>query len=99
MNDKNIELIKSLLLATDNFVVNRPSFNLHTVIAGYPWFLDWGRDTLISFEGLLLITKRYEIAREVLLTNIRDIKYGLVQMDILDLIIDLYIIVQIVHYC
>jgi len=78
MNDKNIELIKSLLLATDNFVVNRPSFNLHTVIAGYPWFLDWGRDTLISFEGLLLITKRYEIAREVLLTNIRDIKYGLV---------------------
>ena len=40
--------------------------------------MDWGRDTLISFEGLLLITKRYDIAKEVLLTNIRDMKFGLV---------------------
>lgn len=70
--------LQSLIIATDNFIVNRPSFNLHTVIAGYPWFLDWGRDTLISFEGLLLLTKRYKLAKEILLTNVRDIKYGLV---------------------
>lgn len=75
---KDNELIKDLVLATDNFIVYRPSFGLHTVIAGYPWFLDWGRDTLISFEGLLLVTKRFEIAKEVLLTFKRDIKYGLV---------------------
>lgn len=37
-----------------------------------------GRDSLISFEGLLLLTKRFDIAKEVLLTNIRDVKYGLV---------------------
>ena len=78
MNDKKLDMLKALILATDNFIVNRPSFGLHTVIAGYPWFLDWGRDSLISFEGLLLLTKRYELAKEVLLTNIRDIKYGLV---------------------
>ena len=78
INDSNVDLLKTLILATDNFIVNRPSFNLHTIIAGYPWFLDWGRDTLISFEGLLLLTKRYDIAKEVLLTNIRDIKFGLV---------------------
>ena len=78
MNDKKLDMLKALILATDNFIVNRPSFGLHTVIAGYPWFLDWGRDSLISFEGLLLLTKRYEFAKEVLLTNIRDIKYGLV---------------------
>lgn len=72
------EMIQNLVIATDNFVVNRPSFGLHTLIAGYPWFLDWGRDSLISFEGLLLLTKRYDIAREVLLTNIKDIKFGLV---------------------
>ena len=72
------ELIRNYLIATDNFVVYRPNFGLHTIIAGYPWFLDWGRDTLISFEGLLLVTKRYDIAREVLLTMTRDIKYGLV---------------------
>lgn len=40
--------------------------------------LDWGRDSLISFEGLLLLSNRYEIAKEVLLTYIRDIKFGLV---------------------
>ena len=78
MNDKSIEMIKTLILASDNFIVNRPSFNLHTIIAGYPWFLDWGRDSLISFEGLLLVTKRFKLAREILLTNIRDMKFGLV---------------------
>ena len=72
------KLIKNFVIATDNFVAYRPSFALYTLIAGYPWFLDWGRDTLISFEGILLKTKRFEIAKEVLLTCIRDIKYGLV---------------------
>lgn len=72
------DLIKAYLIAADNFVVYRPAFGLHTIIAGYPWFLDWGRDTLIAFEGLLLIPKRFEIAKEVLLTMIRDVKFGLV---------------------
>lgn len=73
-----VKMIKNFVIATDNFIVYRPSFALHTVIAGYPWFLDWGRDTLISFEGLLLKTRRFEEAKEVLLTCVRDIKYGLV---------------------
>ena len=73
-----INLIKNFVIATDNFVVYRPSFALYTLIAGYPWFLDWGRDTLISFEGVLLKTKRFLEAKEVLLTCIRDVKYGLV---------------------
>ena len=72
------KLIRDFIEATDNFIVYRPSFGLHTIIAGYPWFLDWGRDSLISYEGLLLKTKRYQIAKEVLLTMIRNVKYGLV---------------------
>ncbi len=72
------ELIKNLIITSDTFIAYRPTFRLHTIIAGYPWFLDWGRDTLISLEGLLLKTKRYNIAKEVLLTMVRDIKYGLV---------------------
>ena len=72
------KMLKDFIIATDNFVAYRPSFALYTIIAGYHWFLDWGRDTLISFEGLLLKTKRYAEAKEVLLTCIRDIKYGLV---------------------
>ena len=78
MSKEKQELLTELIKATDQFVVYRPSFGFHTIIAGYPWFLDWGRDSLISFEGLLLKTKRYNIAKEVLLTMIRDIKYGLV---------------------
>ena len=72
------ELAKELIKASDQFIVYRPTFKLHTIIAGYPWFLDWGRDSLISFEGLLLKTKRYDLAKEILLTMVRDIKYGLV---------------------
>lgn len=72
------KLIEKYVIAADNFVVNRPNFNLHTMIAGYPWFLDWGRDSMIAFEGIFLIPKRYDLAREILLTFIRDIKFGLV---------------------
>ena len=69
---------KQMLIASDNFVAYRPMYRSHTILAGYPWFLDWSRDTLISFEGLLLLTKRFKIAREVLLTCVRDIKFGLI---------------------
>lgn len=72
------KLLKEFIIATDSFIVYRPEFKLHTIIAGYPWFLDWGRDSLISFEGLLLKTKRYDLAKEVLLTFKHDIKQGLV---------------------
>ena len=76
--EKKDQIIKQLLIAVDNFIIKRPLFNTYSIIAGYPWFLDWMRDTLISFEGLLLVTKKYDIAKEVLRTCVRDIKYGLV---------------------
>ena len=75
---KKTELVEKLIKASDQFIVYRPSFSLHTIIAGYPWFLDWGRDSLISYEGLLLKTKRFDLAKEILLTMTRDIKFGLV---------------------
>lgn len=67
-----------MITAADSFVIFRPTFKTHSVIAGYPWFLDWGRDTLIAYEGLFLITKRFDLAKEILLTFTRDIKFGLV---------------------
>ena len=76
-SDKD-ELIKTFLIATDNFIIKRPLFNTYSAIAGYPWFLDWMRDTLISFEGLFLVTKRFDNAKKVLKHCIRDIKYGLI---------------------
>lgn len=54
-----------LVLATDGFIVQRN--NGKSVIAGYHWFSDWSRDTLISLPGLTLVTKRFEIAKKILL--------------------------------
>ena len=59
---------KSLVLAADPFLIRPPrGSNIRaTIIAGYPWFTDWGRDTMISLPGLCLATGRSEIAREIL---------------------------------
>lgn len=60
------DLSKNLVKAADHFIVNRNSTKLKTVLAGLPCFTDWGRDTMIAFEGLLLSTRRFGEAREVL---------------------------------
>jgi len=60
-----------LVLAADQFVVRRPTpadDDGRTIIAGYPWFGDWGRDTMISLPGLTLHTGRPEIAASILRT-------------------------------
>jgi predicted glycogen debranching enzyme len=65
-----------LTVACDQFIVkNKPDGDKLTVIAGYPWFADFGRWTLISLPGLTLSTNRYEEAKKVLLdvpTRMRD---------------------------
>jgi len=58
--------LKWLILATDSFIVHRESTKTKSVIAGYHWFEDWGRDSLISLPGLTLVTGRFEDAREIL---------------------------------
>jgi predicted glycogen debranching enzyme len=55
-----------LALAADTFLVQAPGVRA-TVIAGYPWFCDWGRDTMIALPGLCLATGQAELAREILL--------------------------------
>ncbi len=62
------EWLKWLILATDTFLVNRVSTKKKSVIAGYHWFEDWGRDSLISLPGLTLVPGRFGDAREILLT-------------------------------
>jgi predicted glycogen debranching enzyme len=57
--------ITALSAATEQFLVARKE--LRTIIAGYHWFCDWGRDTMIALPGLTLVTGRYDIAREILL--------------------------------
>ncbi|MCC7193341.1 MAG: glycogen debranching enzyme family protein [Phycisphaeraceae bacterium] len=69
-----------LTLAADDFVVDRffQGERLATVVAGYPWFADWGRDTFIAFHGLFLTTGRYADARSCLKTFANAIQGGLI---------------------
>lgn len=69
---------KKLLYASDQFIAHRTSIAGPTVIAGYHWFSDWGRDTLIALPGLALATKRFELARGVLETFSKYCQGGLI---------------------
>jgi predicted glycogen debranching enzyme len=72
--------IEQLVLASDQFVARRPTPSEPdgmTVIAGYHWFGDWGRDTMISLPGLTLATGRVEIARRILTTFARFVDRGM----------------------
>ena len=72
--------IQDLVLAAGQFVVRRPVLGDpegQSVIAGYPWFGDWGRDTMISLPGLTLTTGRPEIAARILRTFGHFVDHGL----------------------
>lgn len=69
------DLTKQLVLAADQFIVSRGAG--HTIIAGYPWFSDWGRDTMIALNGLTLATNRDEIAKDILLEFSKYISEGM----------------------
>jgi len=69
---------RRLARAADQFIAFRRSTGLATVLAGFPWFADWGRDTMIAFEGLVLVTKRFAEAREILSSFARYEKDGLI---------------------
>ena len=71
---------RQLALAADQFIVRRDidGAEARTVIAGYPWFTDWGRDTMIAFAGLTIVTKRFDDARSILRAFIAALDEGLI---------------------
>ncbi|MCA9948635.1 MAG: glycogen debranching enzyme family protein [Anaerolineales bacterium] len=72
--------LKQLVLAADQFIVKRPTAtdtNGRSIIAGYPWFGDWGRDTMIALPGLTLSTGRPEVAATVLRTFAQFVDQGM----------------------
>ena len=62
------QTIDNLQRAADQFIVHRNSINGKTIMAGYHWFNDWGRDTMIALPGLTLTTKRFDDAKSILTT-------------------------------
>jgi predicted glycogen debranching enzyme len=81
LNNKNTpEWIERLVLAADQFIVNRPLLEVpqgKTIVAGYHWFGDWGRDTTISIAGLTLATGRPEVANTIVRTFSRYLSQGM----------------------
>ncbi|BBD68485.1 amylo-alpha-1,6-glucosidase [Nostoc commune NIES-4072] len=77
-------LWQQLLKASDQFIVYRASIPGPTVIAGYHWFNDWGRDTLIALPGLALVPRRFDLAKGVLRTFGHNCRHGLIPNAFLD---------------
>ncbi|MFC4426765.1 amylo-alpha-1,6-glucosidase [Deinococcus navajonensis] len=71
------EVVATLAVAADAYLVQRTAPAGVTVIAGYPWFADWGRDAMIALSGLTLTTGRYAEARDLLGTFLKALRRGL----------------------
>jgi len=77
---RNDNAARQLLLAADQFIVTRSLADTSTgrsILAGYPWFGDWGRDTMISLPGLLIETGRSDLASQVLRTFSQFVDQGM----------------------
>jgi len=72
----NLSTLQQLTLAADQFIVKRDDV-LKTVIAGYHWFTDWGRDTMISLPGLCLSTGRYDDAKKIIAAFAKSVSMGM----------------------
>ena len=75
-NQPDDETFEQLTLAADQFIVKRGEY-LKTIIAGYHWFTDWGRDTMISLPGLCLSTGRFEDAKKILAAFAKTVNRGM----------------------
>lgn len=71
------DLGKQLLLSADAYVVRRDSTNGKSIIAGYPFFEDWGRDTMIALAGATMVTGRFAECKSILRTFAKYVKNGL----------------------
>ena len=69
------DLVTLLTAAADQFIVSRESGE--TVIAGYHWFADWGRDTMIALPGLTLVNGRWDIAKHILTEFSKHVDQGM----------------------
>ncbi len=65
IDEEKFDLDSTLDWGAEHFIVRRDE-TLNSIIAGYPWFADWGRDTMLCLEGLCLIDGKLKVARNII---------------------------------
>ncbi len=75
-NNKN-QLLADLFATADQFIVWRESTKSYSIVAGYHWFTDWGRDTMIALQGLGIATGKQEISKSIISTFFKSIDKGM----------------------
>ncbi len=66
------------MIAGDQFIVHRQSSSSKTIIAGYHWFTDWGRDTMIAMRGLTIATGQKEVSESIIRTFLKYLDRGMI---------------------
>ncbi len=76
VSPKRLTIVEQLEQTAEKFIVE--TSNRSSIIAGYPWFSDWGRDTMISLQGICLDRNKVEMARQILRDYASQMEHGLI---------------------
>lgn len=71
------EVARQLVISADQFIIEKTAIDGKTIVAGYPFFMDWGRDTMIALSGCCISTQRYDITKTILRSFMKYCKNGL----------------------
>lgn len=75
---ENSPFYNDLLVSGNQFIVDRASTKSKTILAGYHWFTDWGRDTMIAMRGLTIATENQQASKSILQTFFQSINHGMI---------------------
>ncbi len=75
--DEKNKFLKDLIISGSQFIVDRKSTNNKSIVAGYHWFTDWGRDTMIAMRGLTIATGEKEISESILTSFLVNLSEGM----------------------
>lgn len=78
LSTEDLQFYKDLIISGDQFIVRRVSNDGHSIIAGYHWFTDWGRDTMIAMRGLVIAEGKKKLAKDIIHTFLMYLKDGLI---------------------
>jgi predicted glycogen debranching enzyme len=75
--DEKNQFLKDLIVSGNQFIVDRKSTNHKSIIAGYHWFTDWGRDTMIAMRGLTIAAGEKEVSESILTSFLTNLSEGM----------------------